>query len=277
VVLGAAPAGATFPGRDGRLAVQTTVPRIEYPPLDRPRDTSIHRIVILKRDGSARRTLEHCESLECVVSPAAWSPSGDRIAWSVDGETFTSPFRPFMVDARPGDAAWPTWSPNGRQLLYAARGGLYRARVSGGPEKRVPFGDDFATWCANGTIVLVSSRDRTRLFTYRPGRGGSPREVPTDATGVNYAPIDCSPGSRWVLYRNQLGFWAARIQGPPRTRFIARSDYGGAVWSPSGRHIAWSDGRRVWISRADGSGKRALPRDPELGEYRYPSWQPRPR
>ena len=73
-----------------------------------------------------------------------------------------------------------------------------------------------------------------------------------------------SPAGRWIVYQQatEVGpfLWRVRPDGSD-----ARRLGGGelATWAPSGRRIAYTDGRDIWSMRPDGSGRRRLSRGPD--------------
>lgn len=118
-------------------------------PKDREAD-AIYRVDV--RTGKTSRLIAAPQTLN---QAAAWSPDGTRIAFfrirlgTEGAQTITLGSDLFVMDAggtKPrrlaGDVSFsssPTWSPDGRQILFASRGRLFTVDANGGPSR--PLGD----------------------------------------------------------------------------------------------------------------------------------------
>lgn len=163
---------------------------------------------------------------------------------SADG----SGVRPVTPDTIQGYSAH--WSPDGRRIVLQVLGpamvnSIVVQDVAAGSVPRaidVAKGNQSPSWSPDGRKILFTAGTwpSLRLFLMNP-----------DGTGKEpLAPGACPDGS-------------------------ATCAYGGPVWSPDGRHIAFvlyaPPGPRIYVMNADGTGARALSRGP--GDE-LPVWSP---
>ncbi len=210
----------------------------------------------------------------------AFSPDGKQIAfarWGGDGDTVRvihvdgSGERVVIGDNKPRS---PTWSPDGRYLVYeqvvedkycrdtplgCATDEQIRKEFNGNDCWTYPFG----TYCIwDFTIIHFFV---TALEMY-PVNGGQIRDLPTGSIAhtPRFHPV-------WpeVLHLTRDGMAIAYIDSnrPPQP-IIAYKDFGAPVYSPDGRYIYVSrkdgDSWNIWRYNADGSGPIALTRPPAL-------------
>jgi Tol biopolymer transport system component len=137
----------------------------------------------------------------------------------------------------------PAWSPDGREVAYAANGAIRATRVESRKERMiVRIGRAFSvgpSWSPDG---------RRLAFAIHGAYGGAAWLVVVGRDGRKRHTLDASAGSYQV-----------------------------PQWSPDGRRIAYlrdsGDFSAVWIVRPDGGGRRLLRR----GVFDYPdslSWSP---
>ena len=143
----------------------------------------------------------------------------------------------------------PRWTPDGTEILFAAKAALWRLRVSGGemPE-RLPFvGED-------GTVPVVSS----------PRAGGPARLAYIRSyTDANVWRIEApSPG--------------APATSPPAVAISSTRRDAIAHFAPDGRHVTFTSTRsgenEIW--RADGSGADAVQLTFMAANPGWPRWSP---
>src|SRR5688500_1723756 len=184
----------------------------------------------------------------------------------------------------------PSWSPDGRQLVYESdrhdRGALYIINTDGTGERRLTFtgaDDTHPSWSPDGSrIVFDSDRDGVwNLHSIRPD-GTDERRLTHPATATRPAfarhPAWSPDGKRiafdsgrdsithiWVM--NADGSGAARVTGPPGG--------GHPAWTPDGRIVfgaARSGNSDLWTTTIDGSDTRLLVAHPM--QKRSPSLSP---
>ena len=192
-------------------------------------------IVLMNADGSNRRMLFD-DPAKSALAPA-WSPAGDRIAFGL-GEFFsmapgrekvTSSLAIMKTDGTglrvltaAGDrAGFPSWSPDGRKLVYraadAAGGGLRIIDVESQQITLLTDGthnDNFPAWSPRGDrIAFASDRDGNfEIYTI-------------EADGKNLRRLTQSPGNDAHM-----------------------------AWSPDGKWIAFASARTGFCSGSDGNG-----------------------
>ena len=243
----------------------------------------------LSLDGRHERSLVRCQGSCTLVSSAAWSPDGTRVAFSVtcsggcgsEGDPYhgirvvdlaTGKDRKLVS----GELFSPSldWSPDGSQISYVADGRIHvmdadgsnRTMVSGTSEPVVT-----ASWSPDGTRFAYASGGALSLI----GVDGSTPTVIVPATHPGLFSLTWSPDGKEIAYRTGCDVWVTTADGQHQTRIAelrsivpgARcgSDFGASeelAWSPDGRQIAVfvEDGRfqRIVLMQADGSNVRVL-------------------
>jgi Tol biopolymer transport system component len=229
----AAPAGATFPGRNGPIAYRQFDPATERFPLLRARPDGGHVIELTDRPGLF----------------SDWSADGRRIAfdyWDADGNQQIATINADGGDLREltsgrGIHEVPSWSPDGRRIVF-----------------------DYSPEPDPGTPGF-----ETRLWTMRAD-GSHARPLPMSVAGFDVEP-KYSPDGRWIVFgrlqppANDTEDWHASIHIVPasggRVRQLTPSD--GDVehptWSPDGRWITFNtpDGT-IEAIRPDGGGRHTI-------------------
>jgi TolB protein len=216
-------------------------------------------ILVMNSDGSRRSVLfEHAE--KNAVAPV-WSPKGDKIAFGL-GRFFQMIQGPAVADIAvigadgkglkiltdgKANCAFPSWSPDGRQLVYRSSngktGGMFILDHETGKSKELKTGTttaNFPAWSPTGDLIAFTS--------YLDGD----YEICTiKSDGTGFKQLTNSPGSD-----------------------------AHCTWSPDGKWIAFSSGRggfkdeaalhpyngqpygQIHVMRADGSDVRQLTDDP---------------
>ena len=175
--------------------------------------------VVPSSGGSARRVGFASEG------DAEWSPDGTRIVFWAEfhaGETA------IMVVGRNGRGlrnlgygAWPSWSPDGRDIAftYAEDGfGIRLMRSDGSHVRRL----------GAGWLPHFSPTGRELSFSIEPGDGA---------------------------------IWIMRVDGSHRRRLTqppARQSDHDEAWSPDGRKLVFVRGNRIWVTNSNGTNARPL-------------------
>jgi len=246
---------AAFPGQNGSL----TIGNISE---DRPSSSTDFAIETVAPNGSGRRTLLSCRSVDgdCpgdddqpgfagLYAPVR-SPDGERLALGTgDGIAVAAADGGALRElvGLPANAREPAWSPDGTELLFTADGvgvgpsesDLYVVPAEGGVVRPLTATPDAsereATWgtrpaADGGRIAYVRGRN---VWTMRPDGAGVHR-----LTGESGSEPSFSPHASKLAFvrRRQLYTVAARGGGLDRVTNLGAFS---PTWSPDGKRIAF--------------------------------------
>ena len=206
-----------------------------------------------------------------------WSPDGRKLlfasnrtgAWNLwTIEPFRLQRKPVRITADEDDLVPPhalpaSWSPDGREIVFASRRRNRELWVipSGGGEKRRLLPDGYygsdPDWSPDGKwIVYNSDRGGWSEIWAVPGIGGAVRRV-TSLQQKSYNP-SWSPGGRWIAFcsKGAGGFqlWAAPFAGGSPVQLTASDGrHTGPRWSADGRRLLF-DGSGIDIADVSALG-----------------------
>jgi Tol biopolymer transport system component len=280
---GTVPAGATFPGANGKIAFESN------------RDGNFE-IYVMNPDGTSQTRLTTNPADD---RAATWSPDGRRIAftshrdgnWEIyvmnaDGTGQT------RLTNSPATEFSSAWSPDGRWIAFdSTRDGnfnIYVMRANGTGQTRItnhPADDAVPQWSPRGfRIAFQSTRDDPNWDIYSIGPFGTTRLTNHPCQDVD---PHWAPSGAQLTWRRDCGFngeiWVMNADGTGQTNLTNNSppwfDSGGA-FSPNGQLIAFDSdrptgfevNREVWVMNADGSGQTQLTFSP--GSDGGSDWQP---
>jgi len=166
--------------------------------------------------------------------------------------------------------------------LYPLRGGAPRPIGPRMGRSRSP------SWSPDGRWLVFESDEASFRDLYRIGADGtSPVRLTDDRLG-NFEPA-VSPDGAWIAFASSRDgnaeLYVMRADGSGQRRLTAfhRDDWG-ALWSPDGRTLAFLSNResadRVYLVRPDGSGIRRLTAAADTGaagidvQEAEPAWSP---
>jgi hypothetical protein len=177
------------------------------------------------------------------------------------------------------DAAYPTWIPGGEEILFSARGGLWRLLVPGqNTPARLPFaGEDGIMPVVSGLqsrraarLVYVRSFQDTNIWRVAVSTRGAPVSAPPvvaiSSTRMDSTP-QLSPDGRRVAFvsrRSGRGeIWLANLDGSNAVQLTTLGAVSGApCWAPDGERIVFQSNPEgqfeVYVIRAEGGKPRNL-------------------
>ena len=254
--------------------------------VDKMNDRRESALWIMSADGTRNRFLVK-------GSNARWSPSGDRIAYTAQGEPRGSQIFVRWMDAEGATAqvtrveqspSGVAWSPDGTQLSFTA---LVEERNSW-PIK-LPKAPSGAKWTEPPRIVerLQYRRDRSgftdngfRHIFVVPAIGGTPRQITSGQ--YDHSGSEWTPDGRSILFsglrvevddyqwRESEIYTVDVASGDVKQLTRRKGPDGGPAVSPDGKRVAytgndysrdtWAD-RKVYLMNIDGSDPRLVSGD----------------
>ena len=249
-------------------------------------------VYLVRSDGTGLKRLTAGPGNE---EHAYWSPDGTRIVYQASAGLSLGIW---IMNAdgsgklRLGEGMGPSWSPDGKQILYTRDGhGLSVMNADGSGRTSVvplPFSPSFATWAANGKIVFVRGgwqrRDGGDLYAVNPD--GSGLEQLTKGARMTWPSVspDGSTIAAYAQDADRLIALPYRAYGPAVTLLARASRHfpnGGiplAHWAPDGMQLVLGSsnsnedyGAGLFLVNADGSGLRRIP---DVAQAIGPDWRP---
>jgi Tol biopolymer transport system component len=295
----AAPAGATFPGRNGPIVYRQFDPATERFPLLRARADGTHVTELTDRPGLF----------------SDWRADGRRLAFDffdADGNQQIATMNADGSDLReitsgPGIHEVPSWSPDGRRIAFdyspeadpntpGFQTRLWTMRADGSHARPLPMaqpGFDVepryspdGRWIAFGRLREADGDFQAAVFLVR-AEGGRVRQLTPWGAYVEHP--TWSPDGRWITFNTPEGtIEAIRPHGRGRHTILAATEsFGGhKPWfSPDGSRILFVCGFQfpdgnfnddLCVMDADGTDIVNLTNAPATHEN-WPSWGPAPR
>lgn len=217
-------------------------------------------------------------------SQPAWRPGASELAYRVLGLGINLYNLSSDQDQRlVGNitAAWPSWSPDGSRLAYAAKDSsdswrVYILPLDGSQEARVVAAGWAPAWGASGALAYTGcgAGGVCGIFVIYPDQGGTHPAKMTDDR--NDTPIAWSPDGQNLAYMsNHGGNWdvfVLNVSGGIAQLTSDPAEDGWPAWAPDGSGIAFVSKRsgkwELWLMGTDGTNQRlAL----TLGD-RSPNW-----
>ena len=170
----------------------------------------------------------------------------------------------------------PNWTHDGKALIYAQEGRLYRFDLSSRSAAAINTG--FATRNNNDHVLTFDGRmlaishhaveDSGASIIYtRPATGGTPKRV--TAKGPSYL-HGWSPDGRWLVYTgirgDELDVYKILVTGGSEIRLTSAPGLDdGPEFTPDGAYIYFNSSRsgrmQIWRMRPDGSGQEQITSD----------------
>jgi Tol biopolymer transport system component len=198
---------------------------------------------------------------------ASWSPDDTHLVFAdadgihilrADGDSLTDLFREGM---------WPSWSPDGRTILFAINGKLQTIAIGDSTPTEIPTPNLFVMdpgWCPNGQELVASAyasgEGLAEIYRISASSGLSTRLTQDD---VEDRHPSCS-ATGWIVWNRWVG-------AHPEIRVMDSTGAGKKTlanvessmsWNPTGTAFVFSgstpDGPRLYVMDADGSNVRKL-------------------
>jgi Tol biopolymer transport system component len=248
-------------------------------------------IFVINADGSGLRRLTRNTVPDW---EPAWSPDGQKIAWSRSEGTGADVF---VMNAdgsdqqnltpKPGHRREPSWSPDGRAILFTAvppgqphtpptpsagpyRDDVYVMNADGSGQRKLTHtreaGEFGPAWSPDGQQIA---------FTRHAGTSGEVRIVVMNAdgsakhavtpklahTGDGWITVTAawSPDGRRIAFDYHDAIYVVNADGSGLRRLTQNATFDS--WSPDGRKLIIDRLNGLWVMNADGSGQRNLTRD----------------
>jgi Tol biopolymer transport system component len=264
----AAPAHATFPGGNGRIAYTWHVGGEGFEEGPTPRLVGVFSV---RPDGGDRRLVARGGTRP------RWSPDGRRIAFLRSGGLWVSRAdggRTRRVTPEGWRVMTHDWSPRGTRLAFVrnfVNGGsaIYTVKPGGSELTRLvkapqPLGLSSGAWSPGGQAIVYEQQSRRSLVRIvRAGRIATLARASHGATWSRRGRIaytTFTPDGQ----RNQVCIRRPEAMAPDRCIAFADASVSGPAWSPAGdRLMLLHQGQgpaEIWTVRPDGTVLTRAPR-----------------
>jgi Tol biopolymer transport system component len=181
------------------------------------------------------------------------------------------------------DAGYPTWMPGNKEILFSARGHLWRLSVMGrnrpaqlpfvGEDGIMPVVSNSQSGGARRLVYVRSFQDSNiwRLEFSGPGATAStPPAVSISSTRMDSTPQLSPDGQRVAFVSDRSGAWEIWVADPNGSQAVqltfVGADSGAPCWSPDGEWIVFQSNPQgqadVYVIRAAGGKPRNLSHHP---------------
>ncbi len=179
-----------------------------------------------------------------------------ELYWLPLGEGLTAGGEPRRLTLATQGANYPTWMPDGKEILFSARGSLWRLAVPGeSPSARLPFvGEDGIMPVVSrpqpgqpSRLVYVRSFLDWNIWRVETSGSGAPSSSPPvvsiSSTRVETSPQLSPDGRRVAFESSRSGEWEIWLADPDGSNAVQLTSMGAHSgtprWSPDGQWIAF--------------------------------------
>jgi TolB protein len=290
-LMGVPPAGAAFPGANGKIAFERLDGDFE--------------IYTMNGDGTGGTDLTANPALYSDDYAPAWSPDGSQIAFHALREgAFDAGYDIYVMNAdgtgqtrltTGSDSEYdPAWSPDGTKIAFTrcCPGGsaeIYVMNANGTGQTDLtndPAWDRDAAWSPDSTKIAFDTNrdDPDSDELYVMNADGSGQQDLSNNAAQDFSP-DWSPDGTKIAFVSDRDGWdweiyAMNADGTGQTDVSQSNGIDEwPAWSPDGTKIAFISYRNqgnpdVFVMNADGSG--AIDLTNSSASERNPDWQPLP-
>ncbi|HEX8290377.1 MAG TPA: DPP IV N-terminal domain-containing protein, partial [Pyrinomonadaceae bacterium] len=246
-------------------------------------------IYVIKADGTGRAPLMNMNTEGHQEDPA-WSADGKYIAYSSSRNGY---FEIYRADAdgshqtRLSDGIdvgavdkYPSWSPDGRQVVFVRNQQLWTVGRDGGTAVKLSTGsdqDEQPSWSPDGTrIAFVRNWSSANAQVWVMNADGTGQvNLSNYEWGPDRTPA-WSPDGGKIAFQRWNDIWVMDADGSNQTQltFAASGGYLKPSWSPDGTQLVVTNGFNfegdIFVMNADGSDIR------KIADGVHPTWQSLP-
>jgi Tol biopolymer transport system component len=247
-------------------------------------------IFVINADGSGLRRLTRNAGAD--LEPA-WSPDGQKIAWTSKGHGTGTDVFVMNADGsdqqnltpKPGNQRGPRWSPDGQAILFTApppgppkpRSGagwyhdVYAIKADGSGQRNLTHtpesGEGDPAWSPDEqhiafTRFVAGPPWEVGIVVMNADGSGKHAVAVTHKVGDAQwtgATIGWSPDGRRIAFDDHDAIYLVNADGSELRRLAQNAAF--QSWSPDGRKLIFGRRSDLWVMNADGSGQRNLTRD----------------
>jgi TolB protein len=259
------PAGAAFPGKNGRIAYENHGIFTIRPNGEGKRNLT-RNLIGGSRDRSAHYPAYSAdgEQIAFVLEEDGPAPSASLYVMNEDGTQKTE------IPTRPGPSQ-PCFSPDGRRIVYAADDGIFVTDLAGNGKRLTARGSAPVFSPSGGQIAFVRGTDIWTMNANGGDLANLTRRYPQRGPhGRFFDAPDFSPDGRRILLisdfeaASSYGVYAMRADGRKLESLTSpgdRAEENAAAYSPDGRRVVFERFRRrqaLHVMDADGDRTRRI-------------------